>query len=299
MTCAPAPACDTSNYRALLGRLRLYTLGAAFSVLTVTDALAAEGAKGSSEVIFLAQLIVLMVVGRLLGEAMNRIGQPSVMGMLLGGILLGPSMLGALWPDVQHAIFPRTPEQKAMLDGISQFGILLLLLLTGMETDLRLVRRVGRAALSISLTGVAVPFACGFALGQFMPESLLPHPDQRFLTSLFLGTALSISSIKIVAAIVREMGFTRRNLGQIIVASAICEDSIGWIIIAITFSLAEAGSIDLMSVSRSVLGTAAFLIASFTVGRRLVFFLIRWANDNFESDFPVITTILVTWAPWR
>jgi Kef-type K+ transport system membrane component KefB/nucleotide-binding universal stress UspA family protein len=215
------------------------------------------------------------------------------MGMLLGGILLGPSALGALLPDLQHALFPKTPEQKAMLDGISQFGILLLLLLTGMETDLRLVRRVGAAALSISLTGVAVPFACGFALGQFMPESLLPHPDQRFLTSLFLGTALSISSIKIVAAIVREMGFTRRNLGQIIVASAICEDSIGWIIIAITFSLAEAGSIDLMSVSRSVLGTAAFLIASFTVGRRLVFFLIRWANDNFESDFPVITTILV------
>ena len=268
--------------------------GAAGLTLLTGPALAAEGAKGgASEVIFLAQLITLMLVGRLLGEAMNRIGQPSIMGMLLGGILLGPSALGALLPDLQHALFPKTPEQKAMLDGISQFGILLLLLLTGMETDLRLVRRVGRAALSISLTGVAVPFACGFALGQFMPESLLPHPDQRFLTSLFLGTALSISSIKIVAAIVREMGFTRRNLGQIIVASAICEDSIGWIIIAITFSLAEAGSIDLMSVSRSVLGTAAFLIASFTVGRRLVFFLIRWANDNFESDFPVITTILV------
>src|SRR6476659_7766006 len=269
------------------GLLLAAACGAAGLTLLTGPALAAEGAKGgASEVIFLAQLITLMLVGRLLGEAMNRIGQPSIMGMLLGGILLGPSALGALLPDVQHALFPKTPEQKAMLDGISQFGILLLLLLTGMETDLRLVRRVGAAALSISLTG-------GFALGQFMPESLLPHPDQRFLTSLFLGTALSISSIKIVAAIVREMGFTRRNLGQIIVASAICEDSIGWIIIAITFSLAEAGSIDLMSVSRSVLGTAAFLIASFTVGRRLVFFLIRWANDNFESDFPVITTILV------
>ena len=118
-------------------------------------------------------------------------------------------------------------------------------------------------------------------------------PDQRLLTSLFLGTALSISSIKIVAAVVREMGFTRRNLGQIIVASAICEDSIGWVIIAITFGLAEAGTIDLVSVSKSVLGTALFLVASFTVGRRIVFFLIRWANDNFESDFPVITTILV------
>jgi Kef-type K+ transport system membrane component KefB/nucleotide-binding universal stress UspA family protein len=212
---------------------------------------------------------------------------------LLGGILLGPSMLGALWPDLQHAIFPRTPEQRAMLDGIAQFGILLLLLLTGMETDLKLVRKVGRAALSISLSGVAIPFLCGFTLGQFMPESLLPHPEQRLLTSLFLGTALSISSIKIVAAVVREMGFTRRNLGQIIVASAICEDSIGWVIIAITFALAEAGTIDLMRVTWSVLGTAVFLIASFTIGRRVVFFLIRWANDNFESDFPVITTILV------
>src|SRR6266508_2200973 len=287
------PRPDDIQPRALIGHLRRSALGIAFSVLGVSDALAAEAAKGPSEVVFVTQLIVLMLVGRLIGEAMNRIGQPSVMGMLLGGIVLGPSVLGALWPDLQHAIFPRTPEQKAMLDGISQFGILLLLLLTGMETDLKLVRKIGRAALSISVSGVAVPFACGFALGQLMPVELLPHPEQRLLTSLFLGTALSISSIKIVAAIVREMGFTRRNLGQTIVASAICEDSIGWVIISITFGLAQAGTIDLMSVSWSVLGTAAFLIASFTIGRRAVFFLIRWANDNFESDFPVITTILV------
>src|SRR6266700_6628106 len=264
----------------------------AILALSTAPSLAAEKSD-ASEVVFLAQLITLMLVGRLLGEIMNRIGQPSVMGMLLGGIVLGPSVLGALWPDLQHAIFPSAPEQKAMLDGVAQFGILLLLLLTGMETDLKLVRTVGKAALSISLTGVAVPFICGFALGQFMPQSLLPHPDQRLLTSLFLGTALSISSIKIVAALVHEMGFTRRNLGQIIVASAICEDSIGWVIIAITFGLAQAGTIDLMSVAKSVLGTAVFLIASFTFGRRIVYFLIRWTNDNFESDFPVITMILV------
>src|SRR5437667_712041 len=238
---------------------RALICGPAALVLGTGGVSAAEGAHaGPSEVVFLAQLVILMLVGRLLGEALNRVGQPSVIGMLLGGILLGPSVLGALWPDLQHVLFPRTPEQKAMLDGISQFGILLLLLLTGMEADLKLVRRVGRAALSVSLAGVAVPFICGFALGQFMPESLLPNPQQRLLTALFLGTALSISSIKIVAAIVREMGFTRRNLGQIIVASAICEDSIGWVIIAITFGLAEAGTIDLMIVRQSVLGTAVF-----------------------------------------
>ncbi len=269
-----------------------YLCAAVFTALASTSAFAAQSG-GPSEVIFVLQLVVLMLVGRLLGEAMQRIGQPSVMGQLLAGILLGPSVFGALFPDLQQTLFPTSGPQKAMIDAIAQFGILLLLLLTGMETDLRLVRKVGRAALSISVTGVAVPFACGFALGWYMPEWLLPAPDQRLLTSLFLGTALSISSIKIVAAVVREMGFTRRNLGQIIVASAICEDTIGWIIIAITFSLAQAGTIDLASVAKSVLGTAVFLAVSFTVGRRVVFTLIRWANDSFASEFPVITMILV------
>src|SRR6266852_3731324 len=237
--------------------------------------------------------VLVLSAGHALGEAMQRIGQPSVMGQLLAGILLGPSVLGAVWPDLQHAIFPDVHDQKSMIDAVSQFGILLLLLLTGMETDLKLVKKVGKAAISISLTGVVVPFICGFTLGQFMPDSLLPNPDQRLLTALFLGTALSISSIKIVAAIVREMNFTRRNLGQVIVASAIMEDTIGWIIIAIIFGLAQAGTINLASVAVSVLGTAIFLLASFTIGRPLVFYLIRWANDNFGSEFAVITTILV------
>ena len=285
----PCPTVLSTSTRVRVGLCALAALA-----LSAQGAFAAEGAKtGASEVVFLVQLVALMLVGRLLGELMNRIGQPSVMGMLLGGIVLGPSVLGVVWPDLQHAMFPSAPEQKAMLDGVAQFGILLLLLLTGMETDLKLVRTAGKAALSISLTGVAVPFICGFALGQLMPEWLLPHPDQRLLTSLFLGTALSISSIKIVAAVVREMGFTRRKLGLIIVASAICEDSIGWVIIAITLGLAQAGTVDLMSAAKSVLGTAVFLIASFTFGRRIVYFLIRWTNDNFESDFPVITMILV------
>ena len=266
---------------------------AGFTLLGIGGAWAAGDKSGASEIIFLAQILILMIVGRLLGEAMQRIGQPSVMGQLLAGILLGPSILGALWPDLQHAIFPASPDQKAMIDAISQFGILLLLLLTGMETDLKLVQKVGRAAISISLTGVAVPFACGLALGLLMPESLLPDANKRLLTALFLGTALSISSIKIVAAIIREMNFTRRNLGQVIVSSAIMEDTIGWIIIAITFSLAQAGSIDVVSVATSLIGTVVFLLASFTVGRRIVFYLIRWSNDTFQTEFPVITTILV------
>ncbi|MGF6309926.1 Kef-type K+ transport system membrane component KefB/nucleotide-binding universal stress UspA family protein [Bradyrhizobium sp. i1.8.4] len=262
------------------------------ATVTVADA---EGDKASkpSEFILLAQIALLIAVGRGLGELMQRIGQPSVIGELLGGLLLGPSLLGWVWPSAHSVVFPPSGEQKALIDGIAQFGILLLLLLTGMETDLKLVRKVGRAATTISVAGIAVPFVCGFALGEFLPQSLLPHPEARLIASLFLGTALSISSVKIVAVVVREMNFMRRNVGQIIVASAIIDDTIGWIIIAMIFSLASRGSLDLLSIAQALFGTLAFLAVSFTIGRRLVFRLIRWANDNLVSSAAVITVILL------
>jgi Kef-type K+ transport system membrane component KefB/nucleotide-binding universal stress UspA family protein len=249
--------------------------------------------SGRSEALFFAQLAVLLLIGRGLGEIMQKLGQPAVMGQLLGGVLLGPSVLGLLWPDLQHALFPATPEQKSMINAVSQLGILMLLLLTGMETDLRLVRRVGRAAVAVAAAGVALPFICGFALGQVLPDSILPNPQARFVSSLFLATALSISSIKIVAMVVREMNFMRRDIGQIIVASAILEDSSGWIIIAISFGLASSGKLDVRSVSFAVLGTLLFLALSLTIGRRIVFWLIRWTNDNFASEYAVITVILL------
>ena len=193
---------------------------------------------------------------------------------------------------MQHALFPKNPEQKAMIDGISQFGILLLLLLAGMETDLKLVRQTGRASLYASLMGIVIPFICGVALGEALPDSMLPDPEKRLITSLFLGTALSIASVKIVAMVVREMNFMRRVVGQVILASAIIDDSVGWIIVSIIFSLALQGSVELLSLAQSVVGTIAFMLASLTIGRRAVFFTIRWVNDHLVSEFAVVTAIL-------
>jgi Kef-type K+ transport system membrane component KefB/nucleotide-binding universal stress UspA family protein len=266
----------------------------ALAAVTVGPALAAEGAKkGPSEVVFIGQLLVLMIVGRLLGEAMLRIGQPAVMGQLIAGLLIGPSVFGLALPDLQHALFPKEPEQKAMIDAIAQFGVLLLLLLTGMETDLKLVRQTGKASVFASLLGIIVPFACGVALGEMLPDTMLPDPQKRLITSLFLGTALSIASVKIVAMVVREMNFMRRVVGQVILASAIIDDSIGWIIVSIIFSLALHGVVDGWQLAQSVLGTMAFMAFSLTLGRRIVFFIIRWVNDTFVSEFAVITAILI------
>jgi len=242
--------------------------------------------------IFFGQIVALIVCGRLVGELMERIGQPAVMGQLIGGMLLGPSVFGAIAPTLQHALFPDAPGQKAMLDAVSQLGILLLLLLTGMETDLSVIRTCRRAAISVSIAGIAIPFACGVLLGEWLPASVLPDPGRRLITALFLGTALSISSVKIVALLVRELGFLRRTVGQVIVASAIIDDTVGWIIMSVTFGLALHGGIDAMTVTRSVVGTTLFLILSFTLGRRIVFFLIRWANDRFVTELAPISTIL-------
>jgi len=247
----------------------------------------------ASVVVFISELVVLLVAGRAAGELAQRIGQPAVIGQIIAGVLLGPSVLGAIAPGLWHSLFPAGAAQHAMLDALAQLGVLLLLLMTGMETDLTVFRDARRAAVSISLSSIVVPFICGVALGVLLPESMLPSPSRRAITALFLGTALSISSVKIVALVVRDLGFLRRTVGQIIIASSIADDTIGWLIVAITLGLALHGVIDVAAVTRIVLGTAAFLILSFTFGRRLVFQLIRWSNDNLRSEMATISMILV------
>jgi Kef-type K+ transport system membrane component KefB/nucleotide-binding universal stress UspA family protein len=277
-----------------LGLTRIFIAGS-LAAIPVADAAAANGADSglSAEGAFVAKIVLLLLVGRGLGELFERFRQPAVMGQLIGGILLGPSLFGWLWPSAHQLIFPDQPAQKNMIDAVSQLGILMLLLLTGMEMDLKLVRKVGAACFSISATGVVVPFACGFALAQFLPHTLLPRPDERIVAGLFLGTALSISSVKIVAMVVREMNFLRRDLGQVIVASAILEDTIGWVIIAITFGIATEGTLDLSRLALTVGEVAAFMAFSFTFGRRIVFTLIRWSNDTLRSEYAVVTVILI------
>lgn len=285
---------DWRPLRRICGRLPGPVAAIALLSMSASDAFAADqGATGPSEAIFVIQLMALLLVGRLLGEALMRLGQPAVMGQLMAGLLLGPSLLGALFPDLQHALFPGAKEQKAMLDGMSLFGVLLILLLTGMETDLKLVKQSSRASISASVAGIIVPFACGFALGEFLPDAMIPDPSKRLITSLFLGTALSIASVKIVATVVREMNFLRRTVGQVILGSAIVDDTIGWIIIAVIFGIALKGHVDPLSVAQSVIGTVAFMAFSLTVGRRIVSSIIRWVNDTFVSEFAVITAIML------
>ena len=129
--------------------------------------------------IFVAELILLLFFGRMLGEMMNRLGQPAIFGQLLAGVLLGPSVFGALMPEARQMVFPNTPALKSMIDAISQIGILLLLLLTGMETNLSLVNRKRRAVISTSVFGIAVPFVGGVLLAERIDSFLRSSARNR------------------------------------------------------------------------------------------------------------------------
>ena len=261
--------------------------------LTGSDPQAAAQSGEHAVAVFIVAIGIILLVGRLLGELMQRIGQPAVMGQLLAGVIIGQSVLGAVCPSAYRQLFAAGTQQKNMVDAIAQLGVLMLLLLTGMETDLGLINRMRRTAIYTSLSGILLPFVCGYLLGHFLPESLLPDPDRRLATSLFLATALSISSVKIVAMVLMEVDFLRRNVGQIILASAILDDTAGWIIIAIISGLASRGSVDLAGAGIIVAGTALFMVFSFTLGRRWVAYAIRWTNDHLVIEMPVITTILI------
>jgi Kef-type K+ transport system membrane component KefB/nucleotide-binding universal stress UspA family protein len=243
--------------------------------------------------IFAAELILLLLVGRLLGELMNRLGQPALFGQLIAGVLLGPSVFGLVWPAAHHFIFPDNKTLKTMIDAVSQIGILLLLLLTGMETNLALVRRRKRAVVSSSLSGIAVPFVLGVALAYALPSDAIPMHENRLVTALFMGTALSISSVKILAMVLIDIGAMRRDLGQLMLATAILDDSIAWIIIAVISGIAAHGHVDLATIGGSIAGTALFLAFSLSIGRRLVARLIVWVNDHMTIEVPVITAIIV------
>ena len=127
---------------------------------------------------------------------MQRVRQPAVVGQLLAGILLGPSVFGAFWPAAQQLIFPASSSDRQMLNAVSELGVLLLLLLTGMETDLALVKRVRRSAAIASAAGILVPFACGYGVCEALPDSILPEPNRRLLASPFFSRDGSLDFLR-------------------------------------------------------------------------------------------------------
>ena len=242
--------------------------------------------------LLLLQLALLLIVARLLGELARRIGLPSVVGELLAGVVLGPSLLGAIAPGAFETLFPPEAEQRHLLEVVSWLGVIMLLILTGLETDVGLIMRKGKSAAAISLGGIVVPFATGFGLAQLLPQEFIAAPDQRLVFSLFIGTAMSISAIPVIAKVLVEMRVVRRDIGQITLAAGMIDDTIGWILLSVVAGLARGGTVSAASVGGSLLSVVLFLGVSFTLGRRLVQFVIRRVDNATQGDAGMLTALM-------
>ncbi|AHG02269.1 hypothetical protein HALLA_20420 (plasmid) [Halostagnicola larsenii XH-48] len=241
----------------------------------------------------IVQLTVLLFVARVLGETFSSIGQPAVVGELLAGVLLGPSLLGFVAPGVYESLFVVSESQFHLLEIISWLGLIMLLLVTGLETDIDLVISKGKTAVFLSLGGILVPFATGFALGWFLPSEFIVSADHRLVFSLFIATAMSISAIPVIAKILLELDVIRRDIGQLILAAGMVDDTIGWILLATVAGLARTGVADLGSAAVTIFSVLVFLGAAFTIGRRLIAETIRWVDNAIGSDIALLSTVMV------
>ncbi len=246
----------------------------------------------------IVQIAVLLVTARALGEVARRLGQPAVIGEIISGILLGPSILSGLVPAIGRWIVPATPVEGYLLEVIGLIGAMFLMLITGLETDLGLIRRHARTAFGVSLGGILVTFSAGFALGLRLPDALLGDPDERLVFALFLGTAMSISAIAVIAKVIIDMKLTRRDIGQTILAAGMSDDTIGWILLSAVAGLAAGQRVTFGSVAQTMTAVLLFMILSLTVGRTLLRRALRFIQDRVTMSDKMLTTAVVLMFVW-
>jgi len=230
---------------------------------------------------------VLLATARMLGELARRFHQPSIVGELLAGIVLGPTLLGRIAPQLHQSIFPPADDEvRLLINGIAMLAIVMFLLVAGIEVDLSTVWRLGRAALSVSLGGIAVPFALGLAAAWIIPGVFhVPPGTDPTVFALFLATALSISALPVIAKTLLDLRLFRSDIGMVVISAAVIDDLAGWTIFAVLLGMmGHAGSLGdathSTSVGRTILLTLGFAGGMLTVGRYLFHKALAWVNAH-------------------
>ncbi len=220
-------------------------------------------------IVFLAALAALLGAARLLGELARKFGMPLVVGEISAGIILGPTVLGRIIPE-GHAWLFKQATPKIMLGGYTTVAAVLLLVVAGLEVDLGIVRRRGRSAFFTSVLGIVLPLAGGVILGFLLPDSDLVAPDKRVLFALFIGVALSISALPVIAKTLLDLGLFKTDLGLLVMAAAMMDDLVGWLAFSVLVAPMRGGALDLQQLGVTVTLTVVFMAFCLTVGRRAI-----------------------------
>ncbi|MFQ3173278.1 MAG: Kef-type K+ transport system membrane component KefB [Flavobacterium sp.] len=190
--------------------------------------------------ILLAQIVMIILVARLFGWIFKKIGQPTVIGEIIAGIVLGPSVVGMYFPGFSDALFP--VESLGNLKFLSQIGLILFMFVIGMELDIKILKNKASEAIVISHASIVIPFAMGIGLSYFVYNKFAPAGVEFLSFSLFMGIAMSITAFPVLARIVQERGIHKTKLGAIVITCAAADDITAWCLLAVVIAIVKAGN---------------------------------------------------------
>lgn len=190
--------------------------------------------------LLLAQIVTIIFVARLFGWICMKMKQPSVIGEMIAGIVLGPSLLGLYFPEFSAFLFPK--ESLGNLQFLSQIGLILFMYIVGMELDLSVLRKKAHDAVVISHASIIIPFALGIGLSYFIYKEFAPDGVQFSSFALFIAIAMSITAFPVLARIVQERNLHKTKLGTIVITCAAADDITAWCILAAVIAIVKAGS---------------------------------------------------------
>jgi Kef-type K+ transport system membrane component KefB len=235
---------------------------------------------GSSQmVLLLIQLGVMLMMGRIFAEIARFFKQPSVVGEIIVGILLGPTLMGMLAPDFFLWIFPTEGVSRIVLDGLVQLAVVVLLFIAGLEVDLHIVWQQGKQALLVSFFALVVPFLAGFGISFMAPGFFGVNQEDVLVFSLFMATIMGMTALPVIVRILMDLNLMKGRMGMLIVASAMIVDLLCWMIFSVILSMMGTNH-QTHSITQTALMTFGFAALMLTVGRGLLNRVLPWINKS-------------------
>lgn len=242
-------------------------------------------------VVLLIGMASMLILSRIASELARSVKFPVVMGEIIIGIILGPTILGNFAPEVSAYMFPVSGNATIALNGITMVAVIMMLFVAGMEVQLPVVLKQGKAAVLTSTLSMIIPFALGFVTAWYYPQWFGITNEFKLLFALFFGTALSISALPVIARILIDMGLFKTKIGMIIIASAMFNDLLGWLIFSFILS-----SMDTTNSGNEFTYTIVYIIGfglfMLTIGRKILDKIMPWMQQKLSWPGGVLSISL-------
>lgn len=235
---------------------------------------------------------LMLFFARLAAELAKAVKLPVITGEILAGIIIGPSVFGHYYPSMYANIFPLYSNVGVALDGLIKLSSVLLLFVSGMEVQMNIIMRQGKAAIFTSVFSMIIPFAVGWYVADNFPEVFkMDGTTEPMLFSLFMGTAMAISALPVIAKTLMDLNIFRTKLGMIIIAAAMFDDLVGWLIFSLIISLMGTGK-EMDIIFRDIgiiLGYGIFML---TIGKLIIDRSLPWVQRKMSWPGGVISLSL-------